>query len=205
VSDTYFCSELVAAALKHMGLLPRYPPLDPAPHPPSLSSSLNSGYFWPGCFAKGDELDNLMISSLGSYGPSLLSPSPPLPLSPLPLPAGDELILDCRVMEISRAVEKRPSHLIKSSFEPSDPVDEEQVLPPPPPPSGLSSLPPPSRLLTESCAQREGDRSSQIHLCPLLVLRPCPPPPLPLPRRIIIEAQLPCILGWLVVLEASWT
>jgi hypothetical protein len=26
VSDTYFCSELVAAALKHMGLLPRYCP-----------------------------------------------------------------------------------------------------------------------------------------------------------------------------------
>lgn len=24
VSETYFCSELVAAALKHMGLLPRY-------------------------------------------------------------------------------------------------------------------------------------------------------------------------------------
>lgn len=31
-------------------------------------SYLNSGYFWPGCFAKGDELDNLMISSLGNYG-----------------------------------------------------------------------------------------------------------------------------------------
>lgn len=61
-----------------------------------MFSSLNPSYFWPGCFAKGDELDHLMIPSLGRYG--------------------DEFIIDCRVMEISRAVEKRPSALLNESI-----------------------------------------------------------------------------------------
>lgn len=62
----------------------------------TLNSSLNPSYFWPGCFAKGDELDHLMIQSLGRYG--------------------DEFIIDCRVMEISRAIEKRPSALLSQSI-----------------------------------------------------------------------------------------
>jgi hypothetical protein len=69
IHETYFCSELVAAALKHMGLLPRS-----LSHHPSLSfsdgnlSDLNPSYFWPGCFAKGDELDNMITTTLGAYG-----------------------------------------------------------------------------------------------------------------------------------------
>lgn len=40
------------------------------------------------------------------------------------LDLGDEFILDCRVMEISRAIEKRPSHLIQSSYEPDSALEE---------------------------------------------------------------------------------
>lgn len=72
-NSTFFCSELVAAALKELGLIPK---------------NLNAGYFWPGSFARHDEIDTVLEEHTAYYG--------------------DELIIDCRVMEISRAIERKP-------------------------------------------------------------------------------------------------
>ena len=56
--STYFCSELVAAALKEMDLLPK---------------TVNAGYFWPGAFAKGGEIDTMLreVDGCDGYGASI--------------------------------------------------------------------------------------------------------------------------------------
>jgi hypothetical protein len=55
-SDSYFCSELVAAGLKVLGV---------------LGSQLNAPYFWPGSFGSGDILDKEILSGF-VYGPEVL-------------------------------------------------------------------------------------------------------------------------------------
>ena len=50
--DSFFCSELVAAALQEMDLIPR---------------SLNVSAFWPGSFIKGGDVDKNMFAE-SSYG-----------------------------------------------------------------------------------------------------------------------------------------
>ena len=72
-SDTYFCSELVAAALQEVNLLPR---------------EINSNYFWPGSFACNGEIDKI----ISEYNPSSS------------VKYGDEIIIDCRIAEISKAI-----------------------------------------------------------------------------------------------------
>lgn len=52
LKNSYFCSEVVAAFLKVMGLLPL---------------SLKDDYFWPGSFSEGDVLDRL-IPTPNRYG-----------------------------------------------------------------------------------------------------------------------------------------
>ncbi len=54
--ETYFCSELVAAALQEVNLLPR---------------AIDSSYFWPGSFACNGEVDKIIsehVSSGAKYG-----------------------------------------------------------------------------------------------------------------------------------------
>jgi hypothetical protein len=69
--QSFFCSELVAAALKHMGIIsPSYP----------------ASYFWPGSFAKGGDIDTALLPH-ASYG--------------------DEIIIDCRYLEIAKAVSEK--------------------------------------------------------------------------------------------------
>jgi hypothetical protein len=69
--QAFFCSELVAAVLKELDVIP---------------VALNSEYFWPGCFSQHDEIDTIMKeNNLSSF-------------------FGDELVIDCRVVEISKAV-----------------------------------------------------------------------------------------------------
>jgi hypothetical protein len=65
-----------------------------------------------------------MISTLGSYG--MASPLRLFISHSILSCAGDEFILDCRVMEISRAIEKRPSHLIQieATFDPQEHQEE---------------------------------------------------------------------------------
>jgi len=69
-NKSFFCSELVATVLKQMDVIPE---------------SLNAEYFWPGCFAKEDEVDTIMKeNNLSSY-------------------YDEELVIDCRIVEISKA------------------------------------------------------------------------------------------------------
>jgi hypothetical protein len=69
-NKAFFCSELVAAVLKVMEVIP---------------DSLNSEYFWPGCFSKDDEIDTIMKENqLSSF-------------------YDDELVIDCRIVEIAKA------------------------------------------------------------------------------------------------------
>jgi hypothetical protein len=74
---------------------------------PSLSPRHYSPeYFWPGAFAQNDEIDNLTRETTFSYG---AHPPNPLPSSSIFFylsPPGEELIIDCKVMEVNRAVER---------------------------------------------------------------------------------------------------
>jgi hypothetical protein len=70
-NKSFFCSELVASVLKQMDVIP---------------DSLNAEYFWPGCFAKNDEIDIIMKENdLSSY-------------------YDEEMVIDCRIVEISKAI-----------------------------------------------------------------------------------------------------
>lgn len=107
--QAFFCSELVAAALKEIEIIP---------------SSLNSEYFWPGCFAKNDEIDVLMKEN------------------DLKCHYGEELVIDCRVVEISKAIVSEPTtptiRRNKSLATQND--DESETLPLPQPPALRDSV-----------------------------------------------------------------
>ncbi|EQC25177.1 hypothetical protein SDRG_16950 [Saprolegnia diclina VS20] len=53
----FFCSELIAAALKHVGL---------------LDTDLAAANFWPGCFASGGQVDKALARTGASYGPEVV-------------------------------------------------------------------------------------------------------------------------------------
>lgn len=65
--SSFFCSELVAACLQTMDLLPK---------------DINVSAIWPGSFTSAGDIDKMLLAGAVF---------------------GDELVLDCRVMEISRA------------------------------------------------------------------------------------------------------
>lgn len=147
-NKAFFCSELVAAILKEMDIIP---------------ASLNSEYFWPGCFSKDDEIDTIMKEhNLSSY-------------------YDDELVIDCRIVEIAKATvsdmmpKKRSETLDKDIISDtiSDTSNASDDHPQPRPISqtekvnsknisnaGLEDYQKPqSQLMANSCAQLEGSSS----------------------------------------------
>jgi hypothetical protein len=80
IQPAYFCSELIAAMLKSLKIIP---------------CTMKNDLFWPGSFASGDIMDKIIYPSY-SYG--------------------SEIIIDCRVNDISDMKEtQNPLPKVKSS------------------------------------------------------------------------------------------
>ena len=75
----FFCSELIAAALREMG---------------AVSYDVADAHFWPGAFATGGSIEKYMADGF-SYG--------------------DEIVIDCRIVEVSKARESPAQRAAASS------------------------------------------------------------------------------------------
>jgi len=75
----FFCSELIAAALREMG---------------AVSYDVADAHFWPGAFATGGSIEKYMVDGF-SYG--------------------DEIVIDCRIVEVSKARESPAQRAAASS------------------------------------------------------------------------------------------